>query len=48
MFVAMGLPSGDFFFKRRFVGNAAIQAWVAQNGEFGFGQVADNSSRSWT
>ena len=41
--VSMALPSGDFFFQSRFVGNASAQAWARQNGEFGFGHVEPTS-----
>jgi hypothetical protein len=37
--VSMALPSGDFFFQSRLVGNASAQALARQNGELGFGHV---------
>src|SRR5450432_1077229 len=39
MRVSMCFPGGDLFFEVWLVGNAAIQALVAQDGEFGFGHV---------
>ena len=41
--VSMALPSGDFFFQSRLVGNASAQALSRQNGEFGFGHVEPTS-----
>ena len=41
--VSTTLPSRDFFFESRLVGNASAQALARQNGEFGFGHVEPTS-----